>query len=138
MTGISPSLAGSTPISTSSQTRIGLALSVLLGLGNIPLLFISKSAWGTRVPPTWLLVFSVAIGLVSIGGAAIAWRSGNRVAIRIDAAALILNGVLVIPGLFLTGVSSGIKISTVVVILLTVVSVLLMLRPARNSLAVLD
>jgi hypothetical protein len=45
-------------------------------------------------------VLSAALGLVSIACAVIAWRSGNRTAIRINAAAPIINGVLTLPGFF--------------------------------------
>ena len=57
-----------------------LALSALAGAANIP--------------------------SVSIAGAVIAWRSGNRTAIRIDAAAPIINGVQTVPGCFSTSQSA--------------------------------
>jgi ABC-type arginine/histidine transport system permease subunit len=86
----------------------------------------------------WLLMVSVVLGLVSVVCAVIALRSGNRVAIRIDAAALIVNAVLDVPGFFLHGVSPGIKVLSAALVLGTVLAVVLMLRRDRGRVTVND
>ena len=91
-----------------TSVRVGLALSALVGLANLALLAPGID-WGEETPPYGLLVLAAAIGLVSVVCAAIAWNSGNRRAIRIDAAALIVNALMVVPGFFvdLTPVHDG-------------------------------
>jgi len=97
MTTISTITTTDTPPTTS--VRVGLALSALVGLANLPLLSPGID-WGEETPPYGFLVLAAAIGLVSVVCAAVAWNSGNRRAIRIDAAALIVNALMVIPGFF--------------------------------------
>lgn len=101
MTSVTTTTAvGTTTPSTS--VRVGLALSIILGLSNVPILFIDLD-WGADEPPFALLLLAAALGMVSVVCAAIAWSSGNRLAIRINAAALIINAIMVVPGLFLGG-----------------------------------
>jgi hypothetical protein len=68
---------------------------------------------------------------------AIAWRSGDRRAIRIDAAALIINGLATVPGFFVPA-NAGIRLVSTVIVLLTVLAVVLMLRPARRPATITD
>ena len=51
---------------------------------------------GTARSP--ILVLSAVLGLVSVACAVVAWRSGNRLAIRINAAALLLNALHLVAG----------------------------------------
>ena len=126
----------STPPTPATRVRIGLVLSILLGLQNIPFLFLDID-WGTAPPPKWLLGLSAAFGLVSIVAAVIAWPSGSRMAIRVDAAFLIVNGLMTVPGFFLD-ISAGLKVITSVVILATVLAVVLMMSRDRSPLSVED
>ena len=88
MTSVTATAAGTTTPTTS--VRVGLALSIILGLANLPFLFLDVD-WGADKPPFALLLLNAALGMVSVVCAAIAWNSGNRLAIRINAAALIIN-----------------------------------------------
>lgn len=83
-------------------------------------------------------MLDAVLGLVSVVGAVVAWGSGNRKAIRIDAAALIVNAVLTLPGFFVKGDSAGIKVVSAAIILLSLFSVVLMLRRSRPSVAITD
>ena len=83
-----------------ATVRAGLALSAVIGLGNLPFLFLDID-WGAEKPPFALLLLNAAIGMVSVVCAIAAWNSGNRKAIRINAAALIINALMVLPGLFI-------------------------------------
>jgi hypothetical protein len=115
---------------TSTKVRVGLGLSALLGLANIPFLF-APTPDGETGPPYIVLVLSAILGVVSIVTAVIAWRSGNRTAIRVDAACVIVNAVTTLPAFFVD-VDAGIKVAAAGLVLLSVVAVVLMLgRPAR-------
>lgn len=128
-----------TTTSTATPTtsvRVGLALSVILGLANLPVLFLDLD-WGANTPPFALLLLNAAIGLVSVVCAAIAWNSGNRLAIRVNAAALIINAIMIVPGVFLGG-PVWIPVVSAVTIVVTLTAVVLMMRRPATSAAVID
>ena len=110
----------------SSGVRTGLVISAVLGLGNIPFLF-PWVDWGAEAPPIGLLLVNTAIGMVSVVCVVLAWNSGNRKAIRINAAALIFNALMVVPGLFVDA-SPFIKVISAVIVVATVVAVVLTMR----------
>jgi divalent metal cation (Fe/Co/Zn/Cd) transporter len=114
------------PTRTTAQLRTGLALSAFLGLINIPFLFVPTPD-GQDGPPTAVLVLSALIGLVSVVCAVVAWRSGNRLAIRINAAALLINALTSLPAFFVD-VDAWIKVGAAVSVILTVVALVLTLR----------
>ena len=123
-----------TPATPSTRVRVGLALSIILGLANLPFLFLDVD-WGAEAPPTGLLLFGAALGMVSVVCAAIAWNSGNRVAIRINIAALVINGLMVVPGLFVES-STFIKVASAAIVVATVIAVALMMRRTSTATAV--
>lgn len=116
--------------------RAGLALSAILGLGNIPFLVLDVD-WGPEEPPFALLLLNAAIGMVSVVCAVIAWNTGNRKAIRINAAALIVNALMVLPGLFMES-PAFITIISAVIVVATVVAVVLTMRRSDTPAPVLD
>ena len=75
--------------------------------------------------------------MVSVVCAAIAWNSGNRLAIRINAAALIINAIMIVPGLFFEG-PVWIPVLSAVTIVLTVIAVVLMMRRTSAPVPVID
>jgi hypothetical protein len=121
---------------TSPKLRVGLALGALLGAANIPFVF-DPTPSGEEGPPFLILLLSAVLGVVTIVAAVIAWRSGNRLAIRIGAAALIVNAVTSLPAFFVD-ISAWIKLASAVTILLTVVAVVLMLRRENGPVAITD
>lgn len=127
------------PIQLTSPTaavRAGLAISAVLGLGNIPFLVLDVD-WGPEEPPVALLALNAAIGMVSVVCAVIAWNTGNRKAIRINAAALIVNALMVVPGIFLES-PAFITIASAVTVVATVVAVVLTMRRTDTPAPVLD
>ncbi len=122
-----------TPTTT---VRAGLALSAVLGLANIPFLVLDVD-WGPDEPPFALLLLNTAIGMVSVVCAVLAWNTGNRRAIRIDAAALIVNALMVLPGIFFES-PAFITIASAVIVVATVASVVLMMRRSREPGLVVD
>jgi hypothetical protein len=134
MTSVVATTTGTT--TPTASVRVGLALSIILGLSNLPVLFLDID-WGANVPPYALLLLNAALGLVSVVCAAIAWNSGNRLAIRINAAALIVNTIMIVPGLFFEG-PVWMPVLSAVTIVLTVVAVVLMMRRTSAPVPVID
>jgi hypothetical protein len=114
---------GSPPTAT---VRAGLALSAALGAANIPFLVLDID-WGPDEPPFAMLLLNAAIGMVSVVCAVLAWNTGNRRLIRINAAALIVNALMVLPGIFMES-PAFITIVSAVWVVGTVLSVVLMMR----------
>jgi len=125
-----------TDTTPTTSVRAGLALSALIGLGNLPML--SRNIdWGEQTPPYGFLVLAAAIGMVSVVCAAIAWNSGNRRAIRLNAAALIVNALMVVPGFFVN-LTPTMTVLSAVFVVAPVVAVVLIMRRDQVPAAVID
>jgi hypothetical protein len=124
------------PVRTTTQLRTGLAISAVLGLINIPFLFVPAPT-GQDGPPEAILVLSALVGMVSVVCAVLAWRSGNRLAVRINAAALLLNGLTTLPAFFVD-VDAWIKVATAVTVIATVAALVLTLRREPTPYTVTD
>ncbi|HEY3530209.1 MAG TPA: hypothetical protein VGK78_13775 [Nocardioides sp.] len=120
----------------SPRLHAGLAISAFLGLGSIPFVF-APTPSGDDGPPAGVLALSVLLGLVSVVCAAVAWRSGNRLAIRINAAALLINALTSLPAFFID-VESWIKLTSAVSVVLTVTALVLTLRREHTPFTVTD
>ncbi len=66
-----------------------------------------------------------------------AWRSGNRLAIRINAAALLVNALTSLPAFFVD-IDAWIKVGAAVSVILTVIALVLTLRRERTPYTVTD
>lgn len=119
-----------------ATVRAGLALSAAIGLANLPFLAPGID-WGPEAPPFGLLLLAAAIGMVSVVCAAIAWNSGNRQALRLNAAALIVNAVMVLPGLF-GDTPAFINIASALFVITTVIAVILTMRRSNERPTVVD
>jgi hypothetical protein len=129
-------MSGASTITTTGRFRAGLALSAFLGLLNVPFLF-APSPDGDEGPPVLVLVVSGVLGLVCVVCAVVAWRSGNRLAVRVNAAALIINALLSMPAFFVD-IASWVKVGAACSVLLTVVALVLTLRRERAPFTVTD
>ena len=128
-----PKPTAPTPTNT---VRAGLALSAVIGLAN--LVFLSPDIdWGAETPPYPLLVLAAAVGMVSVVCAVIAWRSENRQALRLNAAALIFNALMVLPAFF-TDASAFITVTAALFVVSTVVAVILTMRRSNELSPVVD
>jgi hypothetical protein len=121
---------------TTGRFRVGLAISAFLGLLNIPFLF-APTPDGDEGPPTLVLVVSGVLGLTCVICAILTWRSGNRLAVRINAAALIINALLSMPAFFVD-IAAWVKVGAAVSVLLTVVALVLTLRREPTPYTVTD
>lgn len=124
-----PSDAATTP---SSGVRTGLVISAFLGAANIPFLF-PWVDWGAEAPPFGMLLVNAAIGMVSVVCAVVAWNTGARKPLRINATALIINAVMILPGLFLPDTPPFIRVSSAIGVLGTVAAVVLTMRRSDRA-----
>ena len=124
-----PSVAATAP---SSKVRAGLVVSAVVGAANIPFMF-PWVDWGAEEPPFGLLLLATAFGLVSVVCAVVAWSTGARKTLRINATALIINAVMVLPGLFMPETPPFIRVSSAFFVIGTVVAVVLTMRRDDRS-----
>ena len=82
-------------------------------------------------------MLAAAVGMVSVVCAVIAWSSGNRRALRINAAALIFNALMVLPGLF-GHTPAFIVVASSLFVVTTVVAVVLTMRRSGEPRPVVD
>ena len=87
--------------------------------------------------PDGARLLNAAIGMVSVVCVIVAWNSGNRTAIRINAAALIINALMVLPGLF-AETSAFITVVSAATVVATLVAVVLTMRRERTPVRVVD
>jgi CRISPR-associated Cas5-like protein len=120
---------------TTSRLRAGLALSAFLGLLGVA--FVGIPTDGQESPPVVVIVLSAVLGLVQVACAVIAWRTGNRLAIRINAAVLIINALLSVPAFFVD-IDAWIKAIAALSVILTVVALVLTLRRESTPYTVTD
>lgn len=119
-----------------SAVRIGLALSALVGASNL-IFLLPDIDWGNADPGLPLILLGAALGMVSAVCAALAWNSASRRLIRLDAAALIVNGLMIVPGLFVD-TTTAIRLATAVMLIGTVAAVVLMMRRADRPATIVD
>jgi hypothetical protein len=120
---------------STSRLRAGLALSAVLGLMNIALILVPAPAGEDTA--TARHPGQCSDRLVSVVCAGVAWRSGNRLAIRINAAALIINALLSLPAFFVN-IDAWIKVVSALSVILTVVALVLTLRREHTPFTVTD
>ena len=120
----------------SSRVRTGLVLAALLGLADVvSVLFPTPD--GEVGPPLPILVLGALLGAATLAAVIVAWRTGRRGALRIVAGTRVLSAISALPAFFVD-VPVALKLVVAVAIVLTVVSVVLVLSPARRSAAVTD
>lgn len=88
-------------------------------------------------PPFAIVILSAFLIIVMIVCAAVAWRSGNRLAIRINAAALLLRALTALP-VFFVDINAWFKVGSAVVLVLAVASLVLTLRPEHQPFTAAD
>lgn len=128
-----PATIATTAPHLSQRVQTGLVLCFALGLSTIPGAFIPAAGTGNDGPPVPVLILDVLLGLISMVGVVVFWRTGNRLANRLAAGALIFNAVTALPAFFVD-VDAWVKVLVAVVVLLTVVAVVLQLgRPKTTT-----
>jgi hypothetical protein len=120
----------------STRQKVGLTLAGIMNVINVPSVFFPAPD-GEEGPPIAVLAVNTVLGIIGLVAVIIAWRSGNRAAIRVAAGTLILNALTALPAFFVD-VPPAIKLLVGVSVLWTVLAVVLMFSPARRSSPVLD
>jgi hypothetical protein len=120
----------------STKNKIGLVIAGLLGVADIPAALIPTPD-GEVGPPYGILVLGSILGVVTVVAVVIGWTKANRGAIRVAAGARIVSVLTALPAFFVD-VPWFIKLLVTVSVVLTVVSVVLMLSPARQTAPVTD
>ena len=121
---------------TSKRQRIGLLLAGIYSAFNI-LGVLFPTPDGQVGPPSGILIIDSVLGLVGLVAVIVTWRTGNRVALRAAAGAIILITLTTLPAFFVD-VPAGIKLLVGMFVLLTIAAVVLMFSPGRRSTPVLD
>lgn len=118
------------------RQRAGLVLAGLYSLVNIPSAFFPAPD-GSEGPPLEILVIGSLLGVVGLVAVVLAWRTGNRAALRVAAGAIIVVTLTGLPAFFVD-VPAGIKLLVGLSVLLTIATVVLMFSPSREPAPVLD
>ena len=136
VTGSHPSPSHTTPseatVPFSTRNKAGFGLAILLSLPNLvgPLFPTPEGEVG---PPMLVLVLGSVLGVVTIAAVVLAWARGNRSAVRVAAAAIIVGAVTALPAFFAPDVPAGLRVMAAVSVLVAIIAVVLMLTPARPT-----
>lgn len=123
--------------STTTRQKVGFVLAGLLSLANIVSIFFPTPE-GETGPPMAILVVGVITGVVGLVAVVIAWRSGNRAAIRVATGVLIISVLTSLPAFFVD-VPAGVKLGVGVSVLLSVLTIVLMFSStSRRPVPVMD
>ncbi len=120
----------------STKNKIGLVIAGLLGLSDIPAALMPTPD-GEVGPPFGILILGSICGVITVIAVVIGWVKANRGAIRVAAGARIISMLTALPAFFVD-VPWFIKVLVTVSVVLTVLSVVLMLSPARQTAPVTD
>lgn len=132
-----PGAAVRRPRPLSPLNHAGLALSTLLGLGDVASVFSLQEAFDPSQPgpPLEVLVFAAVMGAVTVLACALAWAGRWRTpAVRIAAVSRILSAITALPAFFVPDVPAGLVAVAGGGVLVTVVAVVLLLvRPRPRA-----
>jgi len=116
----------------STANKAGFILTLLLGLTNA-LALASPTPEGEVGPPIAVLIFGAAVGVAIIVAVLVGWLRGSRAAIRAAAIMLVLTAITALPAFVTPDVSAGLRASAAGFVVLTIVALVLMLKPSGRS-----
>jgi hypothetical protein len=122
--------------SISRRQKVGLVLAGLFSAANIPSVLVPAPD-GEEGPPFGILVVGTVLGIVGLVAVVVAWRTGNRAALRAAAGAIIIITLTGLPAFFVD-VPAGVKFLVGASTLLTILTVVLLLSPSRRSVVASD
>lgn len=132
MSAMSSSAVGRPAASTAN--RVGLGLCAALGLVDVVNFLIAPPPNpGEEGPPLVVMAATTVLGLITLAGVAVAWRTGNRVAARVTAGTRVVSLLLGLPAFFVPGVPAWIVAASGVLTVLNAVAVFLVLRRPRTA-----
>jgi heme A synthase len=115
---------------TTTRQKAGLVLAGIYSVANIPSAF-TPTPDGEEGPPLGILIVSSVLAVVGLVAVVMAWRTGNRVALRAAAGAIIVITLTGLPAFFVD-VPAWVKLLVGVSTILTIVTVVLLLSPSRR------
>lgn len=113
-----------------TANRVGLVLTLILGLGNVASVFFPTPA-GEVGPPFEVLLADTVLAVVVVVGVVVAWVRGSRLAARIAGGCVLLIAISAMPAFFVD-VPPGVKALAGAITLVTVLACGLMLAPAKR------
>jgi len=114
-------------VNYSSTFKVGLIVAFVLGLLDIIFTFVPVGSGG---PPLFILIIGLLLGLITCVCAALVWRSNVRAAFWAIVVTRILSSLSAIPA-FGADIPSWIKVLVAVQIVVTIVDLVLLLKPNR-------
>jgi hypothetical protein len=120
----------------SKLNKTGLVLAFLLGLADLTSPF-QPTPDGQVGPPYPILILDGLLGLITVVGVVVAWRTARRGVVRIVAGARVISMITALPAFFVD-VPAGLKALVGLVTIITIASVAMMLAPARRPVPVTD
>jgi len=120
----------------STKNKVGLAIAGFMGLVDMGSV-LTPTPDGEVGPPFAILVLGSILGVITVIAVVVGWAKANRGAIRVAAGARIVSVLTALPAFFVD-VPWFIKLLVTVAVILTVISVVLMLSPARQTSPVTD
>jgi hypothetical protein len=120
----------------STKNKVGLAIAGFMGFVDCFSAF-TPTPDGEVGPPYAILVLGSILGVITLVAVVVGWAKANRAAIRVAAGARIVSVITALPAFFVD-VPWFIKLLVTVAVVLTVISVVLMLSPARQTSPVTD
>jgi hypothetical protein len=115
-----------------ATNKVGFVLALLLGLGNVVSLA-SPTPDGEVGPPLAILVVDAVLGVGIIVAVLVGWLRGRKSAIRAATVLLILAAITALPAFVTPDVPSGIVAVAGVYVLLTILTIVLMLKPGART-----
>lgn len=112
--------------------KIGFVLALLLGLMNVASLA-SPTPDGEVGPPLAILIVDAVLGAGVIVAVLVGWLRQRKSAIRAATVLLILAAITALPAFVTPDVPSAIVATAGVYVLLTIVTIVLMLKPGRRA-----
>jgi hypothetical protein len=116
----------------STLNKVGFVLAIVNGLVNVTSVA-NPTPEGQNGPPMVILVVDAVLGLGIIVAVLIGWLRGRRAAIRAATAMLILAAITALPAFVVPDIPAGLVAGVGVYVLLTIVTIVLMLKPARTA-----
>jgi hypothetical protein len=118
------------------RNKVGLVLAGLLGLSDVAAVAMPTGD-GDDGPPFAIVVVGALLGLITLIALVPAFRNGSRGAIRVIAGARIISAITALPAFFVD-IPTELKVTTAVVVVLTVAVVVMILNPGPARAVVLD
>jgi hypothetical protein len=127
-------LAKAALVPLSKLNKTGLVFAFLLGVADLTSLF-QPTPDGEVGPPYPILVLDALLGVITVVGVVVAWRTARHGVVRIVAGARIISMITALPAFFVD-VPAGLKALVGLVTIVTVASVAMILAPARRPVPV--